>query len=212
MKMTTEFKTGMIVVLAVITGVVFYAKTTDLSAKPYKLVTYFNYAEGIKPDSIVKLSGIDVGRVEKIEFKYMPETKIELVLSLDKKAKIHEDSIAFISTSGMIGDAYIGITPGSSDKAYVREGATLTSEDPVEMRKLMKQADLITANLDKTLSEVKTLAANVNGVVSDNKARIDNIASNLESTAVNFKEFSEDIKQHPWKLLMKGKEKKRGGG
>jgi ABC-type transporter Mla subunit MlaD len=73
------------------------------------------------------------------------------------------------------------------------------------MRKLMKKADAISENLDKTLVEVKNLAANVNVVVSDNKTRIDNIAANLETTAVNFKEFSEDIKQHPWKLLMKGK-------
>ena len=127
MKMTNEFKTGIIIVAALVVGIVFYAKTTDLSAKPYRIKTYFNYAEGIKPDSIIKLSGIDVGRVEKIEFKYVPETKIELVLAIDKKAKIHEDSIAFISTSGMIGDAYIGITPGSPDKAFVKEGAILMS-------------------------------------------------------------------------------------
>ena len=205
MKITNEFKTGMLIVAAILAGVIFYVKTTDFTAKPYKLKTTFNYAEGIKADSIVKLAGIDVGRVEKIEFKYIPETKVELILSIDRKAKVHEDSIAFISTSGMIGDAYIGITPGSPDKPFAKEGAVLISEDPVEMRKLMKQADAITASLDKTLFEVKTLASNVNSVVSDNKTRIDSIASNLETTAVNFKEFSEDIKQHPWKLLMKGK-------
>ncbi len=205
MKITNEFKTGIIVVAAILAGVVFYVKTTDMGAKPYRLKTFFNYAEGIKADSIVKLAGVDVGRVENIEFKYTPETKIELTLALDKKAKVHEDSIAFISTSGMIGDAYIGITSGSPDKPFVKEGAVIMSEDPVEMRKLMKKADAISENLDKTLLEVKTLASNVNNVVSDNKTRIDNIASNLEATAVNFKEFSEDIKQHPWKLLMKGK-------
>jgi len=205
MKITNEFKTGLIVVAAILAGVVFYVKTTDLSAKPYRLKTFFNYAEGIKADSIVKLSGVDVGRVENIEFKYTPDTKIELTLALDKKAKVHEDSLAFISTSGMIGDAYIGITSGSADKPFVKDGAMIASEDPVEMRKLMKKADAISENLDKTLLEVKSLASNVNNVVADNKTRIDSITSNLESTAVNFKEFSEDIKQHPWKLLMKGK-------
>ena len=198
MRMTNEFKTGMIILAAILAGVIFYVKTANVGAKPYRLKTYFNYAEGIKADSIVKLAGIDVGRVEKIEFKYVPETKIELILAIDKKAKIHEDSLAFISTSGMIGDAYIGITPGSPDRAFVNEGATLISEDPVEMRKLMKKADAISETLEKTLADVKTL-------VTDNKTKVDNIASNLETTAVNFKEFSEDIKQHPWKLLMKGK-------
>jgi len=198
MKMTNEFKTGMIIIAAILAGIIFYVKTTDFSAKPYRLKTYFNYAEGIKADSIVKLAGIDVGRVEKIEFKYVPETKIELILAIDRKAKVHEDSIAFISTSGMIGDAYIGITPGSADRPFVKEEAMLMSEDPVEMRKLMKKADAISETLEKTLAEVKSL-------VTDNKEKVASITSNLEATAVNFKEFSEDIKQHPWKLLIKGK-------
>ncbi len=205
MKISNEFKTGAIIIVAVIVGLFFWMRTTDINAKPYRIKTYFNYAEGVKVDSIVKLAGIEVGRVEKIRFDYVPETKIELVLAIDKKAKIREDSIAFISTSGMIGDAYIGLTAGSPEKQFIKDGAVIMSEDPVEMRKLMKKADAISENLDKTLLEVKGLAENVNLVVKDNKARIDNIASNLEQTASNFKEFSEDIKQHPWKLLMKGK-------
>ena len=203
MKISNELKTGALITAAIIAGLVFWVKTTDFSSKTYKLKTYFNYAEGVKPDSIVKLSGIDVGRVEKITFQYNPETKVELVLAIDSKAKLHEDSVAFISTSGMIGDAYVGITPGSPDRPFVKSGDTLVSEDPVQMRKLMKKADAISENLDKTLMEVKNLASNVNNVVADNKTRIDNIASNLETTAVNFKEFSEDIKKHPWKLLSK---------
>ena len=206
MKITNEAKTGMVVVAAIVVAVVFWVKTTDFNGKPYKVKTYFNYAEGIKVDSIVKLAGIEAGRVETVKFQYVPETKVELVLAINKKAKIREDSVAFISTSGMIGDAYIGVTPGLPDKAFVKDGAVLISEDPIEMRKLMKKADAISENLDKTLGEVKNLAENVNGLVKDNKNRIDNIAANLEETATNFKEFSSDIKQHPWKLLMKGKE------
>jgi phospholipid/cholesterol/gamma-HCH transport system substrate-binding protein len=196
--MSNEFKTGLVVVVAILVTALFWIKTTDFNARPYKLKTFFNYAEGIKPDSIVKLAGIEVGRVEKIQFQYVPETKVEVIMAISKKAKIHEDSIAFISTSGMIGDAYIGITPGSAEKAFLKNGALITSEDPVEMRKLMKKADAITQSLETTLAEVKTL-------VTDNKAKVDNIASNIEATTANFKEFSEDIKQHPWKLLMKGK-------
>lgn len=203
MKISNEFKTGLVVVAGIATAVFFWVRTTDFNASPYKLKTSFAYADGVKIDSIVKLSGIEVGRVEEIKFAYEPETRVELVLTLDKKAKIRTDSIAFISTSGLIGDAFIGITPGSGDKPYVKPGDTLLSEDPVEMRKLMKRAEAIAENLDKTLVEIKNLAQNVNGVVTDNKSRIDNIAVNLEQTSMNFKEFSDDIKRNPWKLLMK---------
>jgi len=207
MKMNNEIKTGIIVVAAILVVVLFYARTTDTTAgKTYRIKTCFNYAEGVQQDAIVKLAGIEVGRVEKIQFQYTPETKVEMVIAISDKARIHEDSIAFITTSGMIGDAYVGITPGSADRPSVKEGGTIASEDPVEARKLWKKAEGIADNLDKMLIEVKGLAENVNGVVKDNKPRIDNIAANLEQTAVNFKDFSSDIKQHPWKLLMKGKE------
>ena len=203
MKMKNEFMTGVIVAAALAIAAFFWVKTTDFSGKPYHLKTYFNYAEGIKVDSVVKLSGIDAGRVEKVMFQYEPDTKVELVLAINKDAKAREDSVAFISTSGMIGDAYIGLTPGSADRPFAREGAVLASEDPVEARKLMKMSDAIADKLDLTLAQVKTLAEGVNGVVKDNKARIDSIAANLEETSSNFKELSEDIKKHPWKLLMK---------
>lgn len=203
MKITNELKIGIIVMLAVMVGIIFWVKTTDFNARPYKLTTAFNYAEGVKQDSIVKLSGIDVGRVTSIKFVYEPETKVELVMTLDRIAKVREDSLAFISTSGLIGDAYIGITAGSPDKPFIKDGGKITSEDPIEMRKLMKKADAIAENLDKTLIEIKGLAGNLNGVVTDNKTKIDNIAGNLEQTSLNFKEFSEDIKRNPWKLLMK---------
>ena len=51
-----------------------------------------------------------------------------------------------------------------------------------------------------------TIAAqNSNAVVTDNKDKIDAIFENLEQTTANFKEFSEDIKRNPWKLMSKGK-------
>ena len=117
--------------------------------------------------------------------------------------KVRKDSIAYIGTTGFIGDAYVGITPGRSPE-FLEAGETVTAEDPVQMRELMKKAERIADELDATLVEVKSLASNVNGVFTDNRRGIDNIVSNLEFTTRNFREFSEDVKKHPWKLLFKG--------
>jgi len=203
MKITNEMKTGIVILAALFVVLIFWAKTANFSGSPYKLKTQFSYAEGIKPDSVVKLAGIEIGRVQSIKFIYEPDTRVELELLLDRNAKVHEDSVAYISTSGMVGDAFLGLTSGSPDKPFAKPGAMLVSEDPIEMRKLMKGAEAISANLDKTLTEFKQLASNVNCMVGDNKEKIDSMMSDLETTAVNFKEFSEDIKKHPWKLLSK---------
>lgn len=203
MKISNEVKTGVVVVAAVAATALFFVKTNDFKAAPYKIKTSFTYADGVKQDSIVKLSGIEVGRVTDIRFQYDPETKVEMELTLDRKAKIHEDSIAFIATSGMIGDAYIGLTPGSAAKPVIKEGGSVASEDPVEMRKIWKKAEAIANNLDATLLQVKALAENANGILTDNRPKINSIVANIEQTSVNFKDFSQDLKEHPWKLLMK---------
>jgi phospholipid/cholesterol/gamma-HCH transport system substrate-binding protein len=203
MKITNELKIGMVVAAAVLVAAVFWVKTASFSGRPYRLKTIFNYAEGIKPDSIVKLSGIEIGRVENIRFLYNPDTRVELTLLLNRNAKVHEDSVAFISTSGIVGDAFLGLTPGAPDKPFVKNGDAIASEDPVEMRKLMKRADAIADNLDKTLIEFKGLTQGINTAVTDNKSKLDNMVANLEQTTANFKEFSEDIKKNPWKLLSK---------
>ena len=202
-KITNELKTGLVVVAAIVVAAIFWVKTTSFTGKPYRLKTQFNYAEGVKADSIVKLSGIEIGRVENIKFLYSPDTKVELTLLLNKDAKIHEDSIAFISTSGLVGDAFLGLTPGSPDKPFAKDGAMIASEDPVEMRKIMKQVDQIAVSLDKTLNEFREMASGINSIVKDDKPKIDAMLANLEQTSANFKEFSEDIKKNPWKLLSK---------
>jgi len=199
-KFTNEIKTGLVVLMAILIGIFFWIKTSNFRSEMYQIKTQFSHAEGIKENAIVALAGVEVGRVENLKFTYDPQTKVELVLSIDETAKVREDSIAFIGTTGFIGDAYVGITPGTS-ATFVKKGASIVSEDPIEMRMLMKRADGIAKKLDGVLGDVKTL-------VSDNKTKVDSIVSNLEDTSSNFKEFSADIKSHPWKLLMKGKEKK----
>jgi len=196
---TNELKTGLVIVAAILIGIFFWFRTSNFRSATYTLKTYFTQPDGIKENAIVTLSGIEVGRVIGVNFVYKPEeTKVELILEIDKKAKVREDSIAYVCTTGFVGDAYIGLTPGTS-KIFVKSNATLTSEDPVQMRELMKKADQIATRLDVILGDVKT-------IVSENKDKVNNIVTNLEGTALNFKEFSADIKAHPWKLLMKGKD------
>src|SRR4030042_1199727 len=181
-KFSNEVKTGLVIIMAILVGLFFWLRTSNFKSDAYKIKTYFSHADGMKENSVVALSGIEVGRVEGIKFIYQPEeTSVELVLSIDRKARIREDSVAFIGATGFIGDAYIGITPGNSKK-FVEDGGTVTSEDPVEMRKLMKRADEISKKLDDVLGDVKT-------IVSDNKEKVDSIIANLEQTSANFNEF-----------------------
>ncbi|MEE9500111.1 MAG: MlaD family protein, partial [Candidatus Omnitrophota bacterium] len=107
-KFANELKTGLMVLMAILVGLFLWLKTVDFRPDVYDLKTYFSHAEGIKESSIVMLAGIEVGTVGGVEFLYNPgQTKIKLDLIIDKAAKVRADSIAFIGTTGFIGDAYI---------------------------------------------------------------------------------------------------------
>jgi len=49
----------------------------------------------------------------------------------------------------------------------------------------------------------------IDETVVGNRPRFDHIFENLDETSDNFREFSQDIKYHPWKVLVKGKEKSK---
>ncbi|MDD4957205.1 MAG: MlaD family protein [Candidatus Omnitrophica bacterium] len=196
MRIPNEIKAGMVILLAAAVTVLFFIKTADFRSKTYTVETYFVYAGDLQSDAVVKLSGVEVGRLKALEFIYEEGTKVKCVLEINEDARLRNDSTAYIGTAGFVGDAYIGITPGTSDK-FAEAGSIIASEDPVQMRLIMKKADMIADNLNNILVQVKEL-------VADNKKGVDSIVSNLEDTTENFKEFSADLKKHPWKLLFKG--------
>ena len=198
MRFSNEIKAGLVVVIGIAIIFFFFGKTATHMTKTYDLKTFFGYAGNLKADAIVKLAGIEVGRVKKINFIYDPETLVECLLEINTDAKVRKDSLAYIATAGFVGDAYVGITAGEQDEFLV-PGTTVGSEDPIEMRLLMKKAEDIANNLDNILAQIR-------GVVADNRQNLDNIVINLEQTTENFKEFSSDVQKHPWKLLFKPKD------
>lgn len=208
-KLSNEVKIGIFVVLAACVGVFFWAKTQKLAKDTYNIKTSFGYAGGLKENAIVLLSGIEVGRVENLDFKYEPDTRVEVLLEVKKAARIHTDSIAYIDTSGFLGDALVGLTAGTAEAPFVTDGTEIESEDPFQAREFAKKAQSIAEKLDETLVDVRELARNVNVTYKDNQGNIDRIIKNLEETSGNFKEFSRDIKKNPWKLFLKEKEKKK---
>ena len=203
MRFSNEIKAGIVILAGAALFVFFMFRTTSFQEEPYELKTYFKYAGDLKDNATVKLSGIEAGRLTSIKFVYEKETMVECILSINADAKVRKDAIAYIGTAGFVGDAYIGLTPGT-DQEFLNPGDTLVSEDPMQMRELMGKAESIADDLGAVLKEVKELATNFNGVVTDNRSGLADIVMNLEGTTQNLEELSEDIQKHPWKLLFKG--------
>lgn len=202
LKLNNEIKTGIVVVVAVALFIGVMNKMGGHKKGPgsYCINVVYDYVSGLEEKAPVKLAGVVVGEVEKVVHKYDDDqTKVFVALSLDGNARVREDSKFWISTTGLIGEKYIEITGGSKGSPFIPKGATREGVNPFEMEELINKVEAALGDLQKLMN-------NANGVLSDNKDDIRATIMNLKDSSQNLKEFSDEVKRNPWKLLMKGKE------
>lgn len=210
-KLNNEIKTGIVVVVAALFLLFMVYKVGGIRVeKGYELRCFFNYVGGLEEKAPVKLAGVGVGEVKEVSHTYVgDETKVLVTLSMNEQAKIREDSKIDISTTGLIGEKYVEISGGSKGTPFVKPGTTLVGKDPFKMEDLIETGEELAARLDESMQDLQKLMKDTDGVIVDNREDIRTTIANLKESSENFKEFSDDIRRHPWKLLIKGKEKKK---
>lgn len=104
----------------------------------YSVRARFTNSGGLNPGSNVLIAGVPVGRVGVITLN--PADFSALVeLKLDKAVKLPADTIASIKTTGLIGDKYVALAPGS-DSANLAPGTTITeTESAVDIESLISR-------------------------------------------------------------------------
>jgi phospholipid/cholesterol/gamma-HCH transport system substrate-binding protein len=89
--------------------------TSFSTGKTYALTAKFDNIGGLKVRAPVKSAGVTIGRVVAIALD--PQSFQGLVtIEIDRKLQFPTDTSAKILTSGLLGDQYIGLEPGGSDK------------------------------------------------------------------------------------------------
>ena len=60
-------------------------------------------------------------------------------LAIDKDVKIQEDAIISVKTKGLIGEKYMQITPGGSEKIIKEGGKIRETESAVDLEELISK-------------------------------------------------------------------------
>ena len=79
-----------------------------------KYMASFNDVSGISVGSNIKLAGVTVGKVLELKLDEINYTA-EMVLGINRKIKIPNDSEIIITSEGLLGGNYVSISPGGSD-------------------------------------------------------------------------------------------------
>jgi phospholipid/cholesterol/gamma-HCH transport system substrate-binding protein len=128
---------GALVLVAAFAFLVFaYNKAGQRSFSGYPLTARFSSIDGLQTGGDVRIGGVKVGQVTDITID--PESYLAMVkLTVSPEIKLPVDSVASISTEGLLGGKYVGLEPGVSD-TMLKPGALIThTEASVSLENLI---------------------------------------------------------------------------
>ncbi len=153
------------------------------------LILYANFKQviGLEPKATVRLRGVPIGRVEEIENEI--ET-VSVMLKVNPDIQIPKDSIATISTVGVMGEKFVNITPGKDISQYLNDGDRIKGVEESGM-------DAMFAGMEKTLDNVDELLKAMRSIIGDEtfKKSVVDMSSNMKDASAHVNGLVESLEK-----------------
>lgn len=176
--------------------------------------TYFSGpVTGLGDGTAVRYNGIDVGRVNKLDFDPDDPKKVIVTMQLNPNLKLHEDSLASIASEGLTGGSYVEIDGGKKDsplltRQYGQKYAVIKSK-PSTLQELAQSAPALIAKLNQAGDKLNELLSDENlknfsetlanlrtttGMLSNRSGDLDTTLANLKTASVSLNGDLGDLK------------------
>jgi phospholipid/cholesterol/gamma-HCH transport system substrate-binding protein len=128
---------GAVVLVVAALFLIFAYSTTNVRAvRGYDVIAKFERIDGLATGSDVKISGIKVGTL--VEQRLDPETYLAVVrMSIDNRVQLPDDTVAQVSSEGLLGGNFLALVPGGSDKMIVPGGEIKYTQAPVNLVQML---------------------------------------------------------------------------
>ncbi len=173
--------------LILITLIIANSRTTHLFEKKVYYKAYLRNAQGISTESVVNLSGIEVGRVSAIDIA--EDHRILLTLFVYDKFNdlVRADSRASMSKLSVLGKAAIEISAGSPQQPLLAEGAALPIDEPLSIDELI-------ASFTPVVRKLEQIVDNTNAITSAiNPADVQVMSRDLAITVKNLRTMTDQM-------------------
>ena len=102
----------------------------------YELKADFSSTSGLKEGASVEIAGVEVGRVRSIVLK---DDQAQVVLAIEDGITVYNDAIASIKTRGIIGEKFMGLSPGGSGDPLSMGGTIVDTESGIDLEEVISQ-------------------------------------------------------------------------
>jgi len=160
-----QLRVGLTVLFASITLAVLtflMSGTTGIFTPKITLRSYFDNAQGLRNGAPVRLQGVDIGNVTGVRVvPNKPRTPVEVIMKVNTRYgfNIRKDSVASLSTAGVLGETFIDIDSALAKSPEARDGDTLPIRDNPDIQDVVRASQGTLQNLDALLKRTDRILA-----------------------------------------------------
>lgn len=188
MKFSKEVRIGLLVAISflIFFAGFYFLKGANIFSGENDYYVYYDNIQGLQPSAAVQVKGLSVGRVATI--KLDQNGKVKVKISVSKKIKVYEGSIAKLTSADLLGTKVINLDMNKvgakllDDEAVIPglvEGGLLDNLS-YEISPLIQDIRHVVATLD-------TVVAGVNDMLTpETRDRLSNSIASLDVTMKNF--------------------------
>jgi phospholipid/cholesterol/gamma-HCH transport system substrate-binding protein len=188
-----EVKVGVLILTALGLLAAFILVMGGINFKPtYSISVGFDNPGGLQSGAPVKIAGVKVGKIGAIRFNggsVDPKTGkrgrlVVLTAQIEKQYQesVHENSIFYVTNQSVLGEQFLAIEPGSTDRPVLQDGAYVDGLDP--------------PRLDMLIAEMYELLHSTVSSLRDHRAEIGEAFDGLRKTLKGTGDFMEQNKGH----------------
>ncbi|MDB4932206.1 MAG: hypothetical protein JWM10_4690 [Myxococcaceae bacterium] len=196
-----EVKVGLLVLVAMglLVALVLVMGGVHLGRR-FAVAVDFNNPGGLQGGAPVKIAGVRVGQVDRLEFRgpqVDPRTgrsslvRVHIEVDERYRPELHADAAFYVTTQGVLGEQFLAIDPGTATQPALDISRPVEGIDPPRIDLFIARAyslldDTVTA-LRSNRRQIGTMVDDLSGVLHDtrdvlhrNAGRVDSILENTD--------------------------------
>ena len=154
----SELKIGILAVAALALAAVLIVAVggqTGFAWQRYELKTRFDNVQGLKTGAIVRVAGVEVGKVTDVDFSG-PQVEVKLSIREEMQTRVTTDSRASIGSLSLLGEPIVEISPASTGRPLKSGEYVPAGKNPGQISDVATSA---TQGLDEATALLKDIRA-----------------------------------------------------
>ncbi|MBC6605695.1 MCE family protein [Hymenobacter sp. BT188] len=182
----------------------------NLFGSSLEVMADFRNVSGLLIGNNVRLAGIDVGTVRRIQIQNDSTVRVVMHLNRDVQPFVKKNAVASIGTDGLVGNTIVNLSAVAAPAPPVEPGDVLRTKKPLAVADMLNTLDISNKNLVGITQDLRQITSKLNGskaiwqILDDQKLaenlgaslrRAASATASLQASAVDLQNITNDVRR-----------------